>query len=104
MRFAQDDAFFEGTEKYLVGCKNAKRSKKSQALGMTKERRALPFVFDTDESTADPSTSLRSGRDDNFVAKCELSRELINLKMNCHPDRSVAKWRDLRLKAVCAYE
>src|SRR5580658_10211619 len=34
-RFAQDDAFFEGTEKYLVGCKNAKGSKKSQALRMT---------------------------------------------------------------------
>jgi hypothetical protein len=34
-RFAQDDAFFEGTEKYLVGCKNAKRSKKSQDLRMT---------------------------------------------------------------------
>jgi hypothetical protein len=32
------------------------------------------------ESTADPSTSLRSGRDDNYVAKCELSREIIDLK------------------------
>src|ERR1700677_5089092 len=41
-----------------------------------------------DESNAGPSTSLRSGRDDNFVAKCELSREIIDLKINCHPDRS----------------
>ena len=32
------------------------------------------------ERTAGPSTSLRSGRDDNFVAKCELSGEIIDLK------------------------
>jgi hypothetical protein len=40
---------------------------------------------------------VRSGRDDNFVAKWELSREIIDFKMNCHPDRSVARWRDLLL-------
>ena len=38
---------------------------------------------------------IRSGRD-NLVAKRELTREIINLKINCHPDRSEAKWRDLR--------
>src|ERR1700733_9038306 len=35
-RFAQDDAFLKGIEKRLVGSKNTGRSKKSQALGMTK--------------------------------------------------------------------
>jgi hypothetical protein len=37
------DAFFEGTEKYLVGCKNAKKSKKSQALLDDKGDGSLPL-------------------------------------------------------------
>src|SRR5580692_3110962 len=81
-RFAQDDAFFEGTKKYLVGCKNAKRSKKSQALRMTKVRAVLPSGFDdTEGSTAGPSTSLRSGRDDNsyFGMGCECPRKIVVL-------------------------
>src|SRR5580700_7226566 len=41
-RFAQDDAFLEGTKKHLVGAKSAKRSKKSQALGMKKRTATLP--------------------------------------------------------------
>jgi hypothetical protein len=48
-----------------------------------------------EEKTAGPSTPLRSGRDDNFVAQSALSCEVINLKKNCHPDRSAAEWRDL---------
>jgi hypothetical protein len=46
--------------------------------------------------TAGPSTSLRSGRDDNFVeAETDATKHLLPLQQNCHPDRSVAKWRDL---------
>ena len=37
-RFAQDDAFLEGIEKPLVGCKKHEKIKKSQTLGMTKLR------------------------------------------------------------------
>ena len=46
-RFAQDDAFLEGVEKHLVGSKNTGRSKKSQALGMTKGRVALRSILDS---------------------------------------------------------
>jgi hypothetical protein len=42
-RFAQDDGFVGG-EKHPVRCaENTKRSKKSQALGMTKDKVALPW-------------------------------------------------------------
>jgi hypothetical protein len=42
-RFAQDDGFVGGLEIQLVGyAENTKRSKKSQALGMTKERATAP--------------------------------------------------------------
>ena len=45
-----------------------KRSKKSQALGMTKGTATLPCQIGCQiEITAGPSTALRSGRDDNFV-------------------------------------
>jgi hypothetical protein len=41
-RFAQDDGFVRGLEIQLVGyAENTKISKKSQALGMTKERATL---------------------------------------------------------------
>ena len=40
---------------------------------------------------AGPSTSLRSGRDDNFCGK----RKILYTNGNCHPDRSEAEWRDL---------
>jgi hypothetical protein len=35
MRFAQDDGFWEGTEKHLGGRKKREKIEKSQALGMT---------------------------------------------------------------------
>ena len=53
-------------------------------------RGALPFVFDAarvnrrspfDFAQGRLSTSLRSGRDDNFVAECELLRKIIDLKI-----------------------
>jgi hypothetical protein len=47
--------------------------------------------------TAGPSTSLRYGRDDNSVAgSTTVPSHLFRSLQNCHPDRSVAKWRDLR--------
>jgi len=53
--------------------------------------------------TAGPSTTLRygpstSGRDDdNSVAgSTTVPSHLFRSLQNCHPDRSVAKWRDLR--------
>ena len=42
---SQDDDFVEGTEKHLVGYKNAKGPKKSQALWMTKRGAVRPFAF-----------------------------------------------------------
>jgi hypothetical protein len=43
-RFAQDDGFVGGLEIQVVGyAENTKRSKKSQALGMTKEGAALSW-------------------------------------------------------------
>jgi hypothetical protein len=48
------------------------------------------------KGTAGPSTALRSGRDDNSVAGQVLSRLSFAAQQNCHPDRSVAQWRDLR--------
>jgi hypothetical protein len=45
-RSAQDDAFLE-VEKHLVGSKNTGRSKKSQALRMTKGRAKLFSAADT---------------------------------------------------------
>src|ERR1700760_1903248 len=44
--------------------------------------------------TADPSTPLRSGRDDISGVDLTVSRYL------CHPDRSEAEWRDLRFAPV----
>jgi hypothetical protein len=42
-RFAQDDGFVWGLEIQVVGyAENTKRSKKSQALGMTKETATVP--------------------------------------------------------------
>jgi hypothetical protein len=49
-----------------------------------------------DKQTAG-STTLRSGRDVNFVAKWELLRKIIDSK-NCHPDKGSA------LNAICARE
>jgi hypothetical protein len=47
--------------------------------------------------TAGPSTSLRYGRDDNSVAgSTTVPSHLFRSLQSCHPDRSVAKWRDLR--------
>jgi hypothetical protein len=44
--------------------------------------------------TAGPSTTLRSGRDDNSVGPLTAVRltasVAITLRQNCHPDRSVA--------------
>ena len=46
--------------------------------------------------TAGPSTSLRYGRDDNYVAgSTTVPSHLFRSLHTCHPDRSVAKWRDL---------
>jgi hypothetical protein len=56
------------------------------------------------KETADLSTPLRSGRDDNsmgggdFVSPGEIGR--IASQRNCHLDRSVAEWRDLRFRFV----
>ena len=54
----------------------------------------------TAEKTADPSTALRSGRDDKFVVYLtpifQLATRPLTFKQICHPDRSVAQWRDLR--------
>jgi len=56
----------------------------------------LGFVEAAGE-TAGPSTSLRSGRDDNSVAESTTApSHLFRSLQNCHPDRSVAKWRDLQ--------
>ena len=47
--------------------------------------------------TAGPSTSLRYGRDDNSVETgIDATEQSWTPQQNCHPDRSVAKWRDLR--------
>jgi hypothetical protein len=43
--------------------------------------------------TAGPSTTLRSGRDDNFVVlycPIPIGIEATSLQRNCHPDRSAA--------------
>jgi hypothetical protein len=51
--------------------------------------------------TAGPSTSPRYGRDDNSVAgSTTVPSHLFRPLQNCHPDRSAAKWRDLRFLAV----
>jgi hypothetical protein len=57
--------------------------------------------------TAGPSTTLRygpstSGRDDdNSVAgSTTVPSHLFRSLQNCHPDRSVAKWRDLRFSQI----
>src|ERR1700720_3826266 len=42
-RFAQDDGFVGGEKHPVSYAENTKRSKKSQALGMTKERAKLPW-------------------------------------------------------------
>jgi hypothetical protein len=53
---------------------------------------------DTGKATAGPSTALRSGRDDNFYrGGKDFSQKLFRPQQNCHPDRSVAQWRDPRL-------
>jgi hypothetical protein len=47
--------------------------------------------------TTGPSTSLRSGRDDNSVETAiDATEQKWTPQQNCHPDRSVAKWRELR--------
>ena len=52
----------------------------------------------TRERTAGPSTALRSGRDDNSIAGVKyFTLKLVRTQHNCHPDRSEAQWRDLRL-------
>ena len=52
----------------------------------------------TRERTAGPSTALRSGRDDNSIAGVKyFTLKLLRTQHNCHPDRSEAQWRDLRL-------
>src|ERR1700722_16420809 len=62
-------------------------------------RKTFPRGF---RGTAGPSTSLRYGRDGTFVRNAQKNtsaqqplsmQALHNL---CHPDRSVAKWRDLQ--------
>ena len=40
---------------------------------------------------------LRSGRDDNSFLST------VPLRQNCHPDRSVAQWRDLRVRSHGSY-
>src|SRR3984957_19167753 len=42
-RFAQDDGFVGGEKHPVSYAENTKRSKKSQALGMTKERAGFPL-------------------------------------------------------------
>jgi hypothetical protein len=52
-----------------------------------------------EEETADLSTALRSGRDDDFVRQMATNckpRNILNLATNLSLDRSVAQWRDLR--------
>jgi hypothetical protein len=47
----------------------------------------------TGRETAGPSTTLRSGRDDNSVGRLTAIRltafEAFSMQQNCHPDRSV---------------
>ena len=43
---------------------------------------------------------VRFGRDDNSVANSNEFEETIAFKINCHPDRSVAKWWDLLLSEL----
>jgi hypothetical protein len=54
----------------------------------------------TGRETAGPSTPLRSGRDDNSVARKWSQKRsdewMLIVQQNCHPDRSAAEWRDLR--------
>jgi hypothetical protein len=55
--------------------------------------------------TAGPSTALlrSSGRDDTFCYAEEFQREILAPAIRCHPDRSVAKWRDLRFSLVLTH-
>jgi hypothetical protein len=57
-------------------------------------------VCENPKNTADLSTPLRSGRDDNSVV-ADIPYFLLEtrnsvLQQNCHLDRSAAEWRDLR--------
>ena len=46
---------------------------------------------------AGPSTSLRYGRDVNSVETgIDATEQSWTPQQNCHPDRSVAEWRDLQ--------
>jgi hypothetical protein len=59
MRFAQDDGFVGGLEIQLVGyAENTKRSKKSPALGMTKETVTFLWKVVSDEKRLGPATTL----------------------------------------------
>jgi hypothetical protein len=53
--------------------------------------------------TAGPSTTLRSGRDDNSVAQPELSREIIDFKteLSSRPERSVVEGP--AVNAICQW-
>jgi hypothetical protein len=66
---------------------------------MTKGRVEFPFRFATaDDEQQVPSTKLRSGRDDTSVwgvTGCFYSFSC-TFQQKCHPDRSVAQWRDLQ--------
>jgi hypothetical protein len=57
-------------------------------VGMTKFRLVdhLIICYTGSTEAADPSTTLRSGRDDNSV----WTPAFLTPKQNCHPDRSVA--------------
>ena len=55
--------------------------------------RLLQSAWKPEKEPAGPSTTLRSGRDDNFVMQLAHildKRNTASLQMNCHPDRSAA--------------
>jgi hypothetical protein len=89
-RFAQDDDSVVGIKNIGSSAKNKKRSKKSQALGMTKERTALPC-------TALPCTAAsRRWAERRAAFSSALIMQPPSMEVSPSPLSSRAKPRDLR--------
>ena len=85
---AGGDQLSEGAARgrLLVGLE-AQRLSRSAEWACVTPGAGLSTCFET----AGPSTALRFGRDDNLLVANDLAR----YHRICHPDRSVAQWRDL---------
>src|ERR1700730_18652135 len=59
-----------------------------------------------EKETQDLSTALRSGRDDHSFSRNSFggTKRTLALQQNCHLDRSVAEWRDLRFFEVAHWK